>query len=470
MANAAGKYSIERWLPSGYGFRRWVFLFALGAGIVGLAAAMGIANLYRAYILPQSGTPFINAVTLQFIPHPYREALVGLVGVWLMLWGGRGMYRAVRAAAAKGKQYEVPMLASMRVARRAEGPRIVAIGGGTGMPTLLRGLKQATDNITAVVNVVDDGGSSGRLRRDLGVLPPGDFRNNLVALSEVEPLMAELFQYRFEGAGDLEGHSFGNLFLVAMNQVIGNFEQAIRESSRVLNVRGKVLPASLTNIELYAELVDGETVRGESVIPRAPSPIKRVFMMPANAPGYPEALSEIYNADLIVLGPGSLYTSVMPPLLVKDIARAVKANKSAVKVYICNVATQPGETSGYGVEEHVRALQDHIGPGLFDYVIYNSNQIEQHLIKPEWGVTAVTLSEGASARFPNVEFVPTDVVLEGNPLRHNPGKLADAVVRLYESRRGKRIQARPQERALSRNGAKSAEETRATEEIVAIEG
>jgi uncharacterized cofD-like protein len=293
------------------------------------------------------------------------------------------------------------------------------------------------------------------LRRDLGILPPGDFRNNLVALSEVEPLMAELFQYRFEGTGELEGHSFGNLFLVAMTQITGNFEQAIRESSRVLAVKGNVLPSSLANIELYAELENGDIVRGESVIPRTPVPIKRIFMHPAHAPGYPEALSEIYRADMIILGPGSLYTSIMPPLLVEDIARAVKSNRSAVKVYICNVATQPGETDGFGVAEHVRALQNHIGPGLFDYVIYNTNLSMSKYIKPEWGVTPVTLDPEARAKYPNLEFVPGDVVRDDNPLRHDSAKLANAVMSLYDKRGGRGAPGRVRERervAANRNG------------------
>lgn len=444
---------MENWLPSGYGFRRWALLLAAGVSIIGLGAAMGVTNLYREYVLPQTGSPFIAFITMQFIPHPWREILMLLLGLSLTLLGAKGMYRAARAASAAGRHYEPSMLSSIRAARRAEGPRIAAVGGGTGMPTLLRGLKAVTDNITAVVNVVDDGGSSGRLRRDLGVLPPGDFRNNLVALSDVEPLLSELFQYRFEGAGDLEGHSFGNLFLVAMNQITGNFEQAISECSRVLNVRGKVLPSSLDNIELYAELQSGQIVKGESVIPRSPSPIKRIYMQPAHASGYPEALSKIYGAEIIVLGPGSLYTSIMPPLLVEDIARAVKANKQAVKIYICNVATQPGETDGFGVVEHVRVLQDHFGPGLFDYVIYNSNQAGAGMIKAEWNVTAVTLDQQAAARFHNIEFVPADVVRDDNPLRHDPQKLADTVMRLYENR-GKGSLARMRERAVtSRNGS-----------------
>jgi uncharacterized cofD-like protein len=427
---------VDRWLPGGYGFRRWALVFALGIAIIGVGVAMFAANVYRQTILNNTGTPFVYFLTLQFIPHPFREILTGLVGIAITAWGAWGINRAVRMAASQGRSLDVPAFAPLRAARRAEGPAIVAIGGGTGMPTILRGLKAVTDNITAVVNVVDDGGSSGRLRRDLGILPPGDFRNNLVALSEVEPLMAELFQHRFEGAGDLEGHSFGNLFLVAMTAITGNFEQAIRESSRVLAVRGSVLPSSLANIELYAELVDGSIVRGESVIPRAPVPVKRVFMKPPHAPGYPEAISAILKAEIIVLGPGSLYTSIMPPLLVEDIARAVKASK-AIKVYICNVATQPGETDGFGVVEHVNALRSHIGSGLFDYVIYNSNLSGVDEIKPEWNVRAVVLDSAAAARYPNIEWIPADVVREDNPLRHDSAKLATAVMRLYENRGGK---------------------------------
>lgn len=427
---------MSRWFPSGYGFRKWAVVFAIGVAILALGMAMGITNIYRIYVVDSTGTTFLYFATLQFIGHPWRELLVGFVGLALLVWGGIGINKASQRAAERGKIIEVPILAPLVTPRKPNGPRIVAIGGGTGMPTLLRGVKEITDNITAVVNVVDDGGSSGRLRRDLGILPPGDFRNNLVALSDVEPLMTELFQHRFEGAGELEGHSFGNLFLVAMTGVTGNFEQAIRESSRVLAVRGKVLPASLEDIELYAELRNGDIVRGESVIPRTPVPLKRVFMHPTNASAYPEALAEIINAEVIILGPGSLFTSIMPPLLVEDIARAVKSNVTAIKVYICNVATQPGETDDFDVARHVQALHDHIGHKLFDYVIYNSNMAYSEMIQPEWTVKAVTFDPESKKRFPGIEFVPADVVRDENPLRHDPAKLAAAVMSLYDNRRG----------------------------------
>lgn len=452
LLNGEGRrFTMDRWLPSGYGFRRYALILAVGVAILGLGGAMALTNFYESFVRDITGTSPFYFATLQFIPHPFREVFIALTGIGVASWGVWGIQRAVRQASASGRSMGMPVLAPLRTAMRAEGPQIVAIGGGTGMPTLLRGLKSATDNITAVVNVVDDGGSSGRLRRDLGILPPGDFRNNLVALSDVEPLMEELFQHRFEGAGDLEGHSFGNLFLVAMTSITGSFDHAIRESSRVLAVRGSVLPSSLANIELHAELENGEIVRGESVIPRTPVPIKRVFVQPQHAPGYPEAISAIYRAEIIVLGPGSLFTSIMPPLMVEDIARAVKGNRNALKVYICNVATQPGETTGFGVVEHVRALHNHIGTGLFDYVIYNSNFSGEKDIKPEWGVTAVKLDPVAAAGFPSLEFVPADVVRDDNPLRHDPAKLSAAVMRLYESRAGKGAPARARER-VSRNG------------------
>ena len=447
---------MDKWLPSGYGFRRWALMLAVGVAIIGLGLAMFLTNLYRSYLVDSTGTAPIYYITFQFIPHPWRELIVAAVGLGVTIAGAIGISRAARMATAAGRSLDMPVLAPIRAAHRADGPNIVAIGGGTGMPTLLRGLKEHSDNITAVVNVVDDGGSSGRLRRDLGILPPGDFRNNLVALSDVEPLMAELFQHRFEGAGELEGHSFGNLFLVALTDITGSFELAMQKSSRVLAVRGNVLPSSLANIELYAELENGDIVRGESVIPRTPVPIKRVFMQPAHAPGYPEAMSAIYNADLIVLGPGSLYTSIMPPLLVQDIARAVKANRRAVKVFVVNVATQPGETDWYGVVDHVRALHDHIGTGLFDYVLYNSNLSGEDKIKPDWGVQAVKLDPVAAERFRNLEFVPADVVRDDNPLRHDPAKLAASVMRLYETNAAK---GSPQRARASRNGHSDAEKT-----------
>jgi uncharacterized cofD-like protein len=422
---------LEAWLPSGIGLRPWALVLGGGIALLGVSLAMLLTNLYRTFIVPQSGTTLLYALTLQFIPHPWREILVGLVGLGVSLAGWFGVVGALRRAARAGRRVAPPpILAPLRPQQHPQGLRVVAIGGGTGMPNLLRGLKHVTDNITAVVTAADDGGSSGRLRRE-GMLPPGDFRNNLVALSEVEPLLEALFQHRFGPENpELEGHSFGNLFIAAMVGVTGNFEQAIRESSRVLAVRGEVLPSTLADVTLNAELTDGTIIVGESRIPEGHAPVKRVFLTPERPHGFPDAIRAILQAELIVMGPGSLYTSVIPNLLVPDIASAVRS-APAVKVYVCNVATQPGETSHFGVLEHVRALLDHVGPGVVEYVLVNSDLEPARLIRPEWGVESVTLPPGA--RLPGITFVPEPVVNPENPLRHDPDRLATALMKLHRT-------------------------------------
>ena len=272
---------------------------------------------------------------------------------------------------------------SEREEQGIQAPKVVAIGGGTGLSTLLRGLKAHTPHMTAIVTVADDGGSSGRLRRELGVLPPGDFRNCIAALADDEALITQLFQYRF-GLGDgLNGHSFGNLFITALAAVTGSFERAILEAGRVLAVRGRILPSTLDDVTLVADLQEpvgsdvaatGLTrVQGESAIPKAGQPIERVFLRPEEVRAYPEAVRAILEADLIVAGPGSLFTSVLPNLLVQDIRRAVGASP-ALKLYVCNVATQPGETDGFDLGQHVAALQRHVGRGLFPCVLANDNE------------------------------------------------------------------------------------------------
>lgn len=253
-------------------------------------------------------------------------------------------------------------------------PKVVVIGGGTGLSVMLRGLKEQTENITAIVTVADDGGSSGRLREDLGMLPPGDIRACLIALANTEPTMEKLLQYRFS-EGELNGQSFGNLFIAAMNAIYGSFEKAIKETSNVLSITGKVLPVTLDNVRLIAELEDGSLVEGESRIPKEAkdrkSKIKRIYMKPEISYPLQEGVKSIQEADLIVLGPGSLYTSVIPNLLVKDMVEHISKAKAKV-VYICNVMTQPGETDGYGVVEHVRAILDHSREDFIDYVISNT--------------------------------------------------------------------------------------------------
>ena len=320
---------------------------------------------------------------------------------------------------------------------------MVAIGGGTGLSVLLRGLKHHTENITAIVTVADDGGSSGMLRRELGVLPPGDFRNCIAALADDESLITQLFQYRFRSGQGLEGHSFGNLFITAMAAVTGSFEKALYESGRVLKIQGTILPSTLENVTLLAELNEGSQTRkveGESAIPEAKLPIERVYLEPDAPLPFPPTLQALLNADLIVAGPGSLYTSIIPNLLVAEIVTAIRAS-NAPKIYICNVATQPGETETYTLDDHVQAIEKHTrviedspgkaGPGrnacLFDFVLANSNL--DHPIPTSMKLKPIipALYTGKGYR-----VISTDVVDEKHPWRHDPVKLATELMDWYK--------------------------------------
>ena len=333
-----------------------------------------------------------------------------------------------------------------RYRRRERGPRIVAVGGGHGLATLLRGLKEHTSNITAIVTVADDGGSSGRLRRELGVLPPGDFRNCIAALADDEALTTHLFQYRFGSGSGLNGHSFGNLFITAMAEVTGSFERAILEAGRVLAVQGQVLPSTLQNVTLTAdlalasELAPGDQsvpssdarvsrVSGESRIPQAEGTIRRIYLDPSDAPAYPGAVHALLNADMIVAGPGSLYTSVLPNLLVPAIADAVEASP-ACKVYVCNVATQPGETEGYTVGDHVAALDEHVGRSLFPVVLANDNLFASQDGAGDGnsqpGVEMVPLETPPGAQY---RVLAADLVDRAHPWRHDSKRLAEVLVR-----------------------------------------
>jgi uncharacterized cofD-like protein len=309
---------------------------------------------------------------------------------------------------------------------------VVAVGGGTGLSALLRGMKDRTGNLTAIVTVADDGGSSGRLRRTLGLPPPGDVRNCLAALSDDEDLLTQLFQYRFTGEGELEGHAFGNLLIAALAGVTGSFERAVLESGRVLAIRGRVLPATLVDVSLVADKahsVDAQAFRieGESSIPAVPGQVRRVALEPNDAPAYPEAIRALLAADLIAIGPGSLYTSILPNLLVPEIAEAIRASR-AFKVYICNIATQSGETDGYDCAGHLQALEEHTGQGLIDVMLVNDCRVEAF---PD-GVAPVHLA-GNGLGLP----VATDDIADPDrPGHHDPQRLADSLLRLLEERTG----------------------------------
>ncbi|WP_281890761.1 YvcK family protein [Paenibacillus sp. YYML68] len=312
-------------------------------------------------------------------------------------------------------------------------PRIVVIGGGTGLSVMLRGLKQKPIDITAIVTVADDGGSSGRLRSEFEIIPPGDIRNVLTALADVEPLLGKLLEYRFDKGNGLAGHSLGNLMLAAMRDITGDFVTGVRELSRVLAVRGRVLPSSDQALVLHADMEDGSHVEGESKIPKARGVIKRVSIEPSDARALPEALEAIRKADAILVGPGSLYTSILPNLLVPEITEAI-VESTSLKMYVCNVMTQPGETDDYKVSDHLKAIRNHIGEDLFDYVIVNNSEIpEQVLVKyAEQGARPVELDRDEVERH-GYKVIADRFVLFRTYLRHDAEKLSQHIYQLVES-------------------------------------
>lgn len=418
--------------------KRWILMLFMGIVFTSLACAMGIAWIYRNYAFPEWSAGFVQAATLQFIPHPYREILVIAPGVIFVVYG---VFRLSHSLTGPLMEQRGDTLSLAKIIESyrlgdAEPPlKIVTIGGGTGLSTLLRGLKYHNVSITAIVTAGDDGGSSGRLRTEFNVPAPGDIRNCLVALADSETLLGELFQYRFDAADPgLNGHSFGNLFITALTKVSGSFEQAIIESGKVLKIRGAVMPSSAENMVVCAEMADGTLLRGETTIVESRVNIKRVFLDPESAEAYEPAIAALLSADLVVLGPGSLYTSVIPNILVEGIQHALRFTP-APKVYVCNVATQPGETDGFQVVDHVRALVDHFGGLPFDRVLVNSNlEPSRAGIKPEWGVSAVSLT-GLGEFERRVVIDSRDVVNPEFPLRHDPEKLAAALVDIAQSAR-----------------------------------
>jgi uncharacterized cofD-like protein len=306
---------------------------------------------------------------------------------------------------------------------KKKAPRIVAIGGGTGLSVLLRGLKQHTRRITAVIGVADDGGSSGRLRREMGIIPPGDFRNCIVALSDEDSLLKELFQYRFPEGSELQGHSFGNLFIAAMTDVTNSFEDALTESSRILSVTGRVVPATIENINLSVELADGQFIKGESNVKESSSEIKELFIDPPDAEASPTAIKAISNADLIVIGPGSLYTSILPVLMVRGIVDAIAESKG-LKYYICNVATEIGETQHFNVVRHIEVLERYLGSEILDMIIANDNITD---IGEQFRGEAVDSSTGSTKHI----IATSDLLDEEHKVRHDSGKLAKFIMENY---------------------------------------
>ena len=424
-----------RWLQPGLVVKRWVLTSGLGL-LMALVGGAVWADLKPIYWILETLSWLLGTLTT-VLPREFTGPILLLVGVALVLWGQSRSFGSIQQALAPDKD-TVLIDALQAQSRLNRGPNIVAIGGGTGLSTLLSGLKRYSSHITAIVTVADDGGSSGVLRRELGVLPPGDIRNCLAALSTEEPLLTRLFQYRFSAGGGLEGHSFGNLFLSALTAITGNLETAITASSRVLAVQGQVVPATNVDVRLWAELENGQRIEGESNIGHAPSPIVRLGCVPSRPPALPRALEAIANADLIVLGPGSLYTSLLPNLLVPELVSAIQRSR-APRLYICNLMTQPGETDGLDVRGHLRAIEAQLASlglsqRLFSAVLAQDDLANSALIKfyQARGAEPVLCdAKGLRKDGYDVTQAPLQGARPTSTLRHDSRSLALAVMRFY---------------------------------------
>ncbi len=416
---------LRKWLTIGIGLKRWILL--LGIGITLMALGFGVALAYgETIILPQ-----------------LRDIEVVLLISIGVITSAFSLFRLSNNLLAPYRRLTQGDVIDMVVdfSARHKGLRFVAIGGGTGLPTTLRGIKSFTSNITAIVTVADDGGSSGRLRRDLGVLPPGDLRNNIVALADDESLMTQLFQYRFT-SGELEGHAFGNLFIAALANVVNQnkpdsneLAEALIEVERVLNIKGRVLPATLEDVHITAAMKRHGSDRiikviGESKIEEVGGYIDHISLEPSTAEAYAPSVEAIMNADVIIIGPGSLYTSILPNLLVTGIADALRATRG-YKIYVCNVATQPVETEGYNVADHVMALEKHIGRGVFQAILANNATPTTNVGENTFYVIPNEINHEILQRY---EVRYTDLTDTERPWRHDSQKLGAAIQELSRSR------------------------------------
>lgn len=433
----AARRRLRNWFRPGVGIKRWLLVVLLGELLIALAAGVFLRQAARDLTPGSPAANVLDFLSLQFLPLGLRPLL--LLGAGAALFAV-GLWRLMKVVL-EPYQARDESLAEMLYQKRwrARGPRIVAIGGGTGLSVLLRGLKEVTSNITAVVTVADDGGSSGRLREELGVPPMGDIRNCIVALADAEPAMAELLQYRFPENGHdtaFNGHAFGNLLIAALTDLQhGDFEEGVRQSNRVLAVRGKVVPVAPVPLTLHAELTDGTTIEGQSVIARTRG-IRRVWITPADVDASHEALEAIAAADLILFGPGSLYTSIMPSLLVPGLRRALE-RASAPRVFVCNVATQVGETEGYSLTDHLAAFRAHDLDDLVDAVVVNDNFAARAPANYPTAPVRVDINPGQRGA---PQVFARDVVDDDNAHRHDSLKLANAICALHEKHAVRRHQ------------------------------
>ncbi|MCX5698574.1 MAG: YvcK family protein [Candidatus Omnitrophica bacterium] len=409
----ANTTDILKWFYPGIGIKRWVGLSAFGV----ILLILGTANLRSE----------------EFWLIQILDALVVISGIIILILGIKRLMRsfiAIFVPSSRGTELIDILYQKKHLSR---GARIVTVGGGTGLSVLLSGLKNYTSNISAVVTVADNGGSSGRLRQQFDVLPPGDIRNCLVALADAPTLMRDLFQFRFDAHSEFSGHSFGNLFLTVMTRLTGDFEKAIKETSKVLALRGQVIPSTLGNVTLVAYYSDGSMVIGEEQIPLARKPINRVSLTPEEPLATPDALKAIKEAQIIVLGPGSLYTSIIPNLLIKEITQEI-AESEAIKVYVCNVMTQPGETDGYSVSDHIKALLKHSHKQILDYCVVNNGEVPSEVLK-RYSQDNSTLVFNDRKKIENlgVRVIEEDfIMIQDGVIRHDAEKLAKIVLSFIE--------------------------------------
>lgn len=418
------------WLCPGINLKRWLLLFAVGV----LLCALGLAMVFNYQLMGRAEELLFQMTYLT--TGSYSNNLVValgvlflLIGFGVMLYGTRRLISSVVSVVVPDKNGSLMETIFMQ-RKLTKGPAITVVGGGTGLSTLLRGMKYITNNCTAVVTSADDGGSSGRLRKELGIIPPGDLRNCLTALADREPLMERLMQYRFQGDSPLAGHCFGNLFIAAMAEAEGGMEAGLNATSQILKVRGRVIPSTLANIQLQAQMRDGSVVTGESEIPKVRKRIAKMMMLPQDAPATQGAVEAITNADVLIFGPGSLYTSVIPNLLVDGIREAI-LQSGAVKIYICNVMTQPGETDGYGAYEHVQALIRHMGAQFLDYVIVNDQDITVEQLRQYNAEGSMPITPDIDKiRSLGITVVPACLISKHDLVRHDPRKLARVLIAL----------------------------------------
>jgi len=402
-----------KWLYPGIGIKRWIVLSAFGIFLV------------------IAGSISLRAEEYWFVQ--LLDAIVVVSGIIILILGIKRMIHSFITAvipSSKGTELVDILYQKKQLGR---GPKIVTVGGGTGLSVLLSGLKEYTSNITAIVTVADDGGSSGRLRQQFDILPPGDIRNCLVALADASTLMRDLFQFRFDQSSELSGHNFGNLFITVMTRLTGDFEKAIKETSKVLALRGQVIPSTLNNVALVAQHKDGTVTEGEDKIPKARLPIDKVYLKAQEASvATPEAVKAIEEAQIIILGPGSLYTSIIPNLLIKEITDTIVAS-SAIKIYVCNAMTQPGETDGYSASDHIKALIRHSHPRILDYCIINTGEISRDILKRYvQDDSYAVVNDTKKIESMGYRIIEHDIIIAKDVVRHDPLKLAKVILSFLE--------------------------------------